>query len=258
MTIDELFPNPTVKQVIFQIRFPNLFFLAERIGAFQIKVMKRFPKTSQLVRRPLFFTDQADQENLAELAQEARSEGAKQIWQFRSEEGVQLNVATDSLSLESTSHKTYQLGEAGRFRDEIEFACQHFFEITGIPLLNRVGLRYIDDCPVPEDLAQFGAYYATAFPLSRFALEQSHETDFKTVVERGEYRLRYVESMQQKKKGRMLILDFDAWAEDIEAERILDVTDQLHDIISAEFQNTIKEPVYEYMRQPKEKTNVAD
>ena len=32
MPIHEVFPSPTVKQVIFQVRFPNLFYLESRMG----------------------------------------------------------------------------------------------------------------------------------------------------------------------------------------------------------------------------------
>jgi len=45
MQINEVFPNPTVKQVIFQIRFPNLFYLESKIGEYQLKIMQRFPES---------------------------------------------------------------------------------------------------------------------------------------------------------------------------------------------------------------------
>lgn len=258
MTINEVFPNPVVKQVIFQIRFPHLFFLPDLIGTFQVKIMDRFPESSQHIRRAVFFTDQADQEKLAELAQQAPDEEARQMWQFRSKEGVQLNLTTSSLSLESTSHKTYRLGKEEHFRDLIELACRHFFELTGLPLVTRVGLRYVDNCPIPADLSQFDAYYNTAFPLARFPLGQSRDMTFKTVITRDDCKLRYVESLQDSEEKRTLVLDFDAWTEKVGAGQILSVTDKLHDIISAEFESTVKDPVYDYMRQPRENANVAN
>ena len=36
MAINEVFPNPTVKKVIFQIRFPNLFFIESKIIAWSV------------------------------------------------------------------------------------------------------------------------------------------------------------------------------------------------------------------------------
>jgi hypothetical protein len=45
---DEVFPNPTVKTVIFQIRYPNLFYIESRIGDIQVKIMDDFPESSLL------------------------------------------------------------------------------------------------------------------------------------------------------------------------------------------------------------------
>lgn len=38
MPINEVFVNPTVKQVIFQVKFPNLFFIESKIGDIQLKI----------------------------------------------------------------------------------------------------------------------------------------------------------------------------------------------------------------------------
>ena len=64
MAIDEVFQNPTVKQVIFQIRFPNLFYMESRIGDYQLKIMNDFPESSLLHRRGVL---------IASLAPDARS-----------------------------------------------------------------------------------------------------------------------------------------------------------------------------------------
>ena len=47
----EIFSNPTVKKVIFQIRFPNLFFIENKIGDFQLKIMGMFPESKLIFRR---------------------------------------------------------------------------------------------------------------------------------------------------------------------------------------------------------------
>lgn len=51
MVIGEVFPNPTVKQVVFQITFPHLFYMEQKIGELQVKIMRMFPKSSLLYRR---------------------------------------------------------------------------------------------------------------------------------------------------------------------------------------------------------------
>ena len=49
MSINEIFPKPTVTQVIFQIRFPNLFFIENKIGDLQLKIMKEFPHSKLII-----------------------------------------------------------------------------------------------------------------------------------------------------------------------------------------------------------------
>jgi hypothetical protein len=54
VVITEVFPNPTVKQVVFQVKFPNLFYLENKIGDFQMKIMKDYPKSELQYRRSAF------------------------------------------------------------------------------------------------------------------------------------------------------------------------------------------------------------
>ena len=103
MPINEVFPNPTVKQVVFQIRFPNLFYLENKIGEFQLRIIKDFPDSSLLYRRQVLFVDMGPQGKLEDIPGE---EGQK-IWQFKSPHQYELNVLSDSLDVTSQFHKTY-------------------------------------------------------------------------------------------------------------------------------------------------------
>ena len=98
----------------------------------------------------------------------------------------------------------------------------------------------------------FKSYYNTVFPIDRFNLDLTQNMDFRTVINKGENKLRYGESLKKVDDEYKLILDFDGYAENIESKRCMEVTDMLHILISDEYQNTIKEPVYDYMRTPKE------
>lgn len=250
MAITEIFPNPTVKTVIFQITFPNLFYIENRMGEFQIKIMKEFPQSALLYRRQVLFAEMGPETKL-----EIPEEQGQKIWQFSSEKKYQLNVLSSSLDITSNYHKTYNLGDGVKFRDIIEFVLSAFFEITSVPVINRVGLRYIDECPIPsKDNEGFRAYYNSVFPLDRFNLSDANEMTFVTTVKRSAYYVRYVESLaQQDNNDPKLILDFDGFAKDISSKDCLPVTDELHDLISEEFERTIKGPVYEYMRKGADK-----
>lgn len=253
MTINEVFPNPTAKQVVFQIRFPNLFYMENRIGDLQLKIMKEFPQSALLFRRQVVFADIGPEGKLENVPGDLDKEAGKKIWQFKSEKNFQLNVLSDSLDITSEYHKTYNLEGGDKFRDIIKFVLDRFFEVTSMPIINRIGLRYIDECPIPsKDNSTFKSYYNSIFPLDRFNLADINEMDFKTMIRKGDYYLRYIESLQKVEDEYKLFLDFDGFAENINPIDYLTVTDDLHTIILEEFEKTIKEPVYKYMRQRKE------
>lgn len=256
MASDEVFPNPTVKQVIFQIRFPNLFYMESKIGDYQMKIMNDFPQSSLLHSRGVLLANLGPAVRTIEIEDDdQRLNNIKKIWQFKSLEGITLNVQTDSLDISSTVHKTYNnKSEARRFRDVIEKTVGGFLEITGIPIITRLGLRYLDDCPVPAmENARFRDYYETTFPLERFPLEDAIQLEFKSAVRKGAHFLTFKEVLVSKEEvGPVYSLDFDGYAKDIKAADYLNTADALHDLIAAEYKKALKEPVFAYMRKPKD------
>jgi len=244
MVIKEIFPNPTVKEVVFEIRFSSLFYIENKIGDFQIRILGEFPNSNLLFRRQILFADLGPKVRF-----EPPEEVGTKIWEFKSDKKYSLNVTSNSLYIVSEHHKTYNLEGADKFRDAIKFALDNFLEVTKIPLINRVGLRYIDECPLQsKDNETFKSYYNSVFPIERFNISDANEMQFRTVVKRGEFNLIYMETLQKLKDEYKLILDFDGFAQNIKSENCLSVTDKLHEIISEEYEHTIKGPVYEYMR----------
>jgi hypothetical protein len=71
MAIREVYPNPTVKKVIFQIRFPNLFSMERLIGDYQVKIMAEFPKSALLVRRSVLIGDVGSRAQIENIAADA-------------------------------------------------------------------------------------------------------------------------------------------------------------------------------------------
>ena len=191
MVIDEVFPNPTVKQVIFQIRYPNLFYIENRIGDLQLKIMKMFPNSSLLQKQQIVFTEIGPDGNF-DVPENPDEDMTKKVWQFESEKGFKLNVTSNSLDIVSDYHKTYNIDEEGveKFRDVIEFVLNSFHEIMMVPIINRIGFRYIDECPLPsKDNDTFKEYYNSVFPIDRFNLEYVTEMDFKTVFKKDDYNI---------------------------------------------------------------------
>lgn len=223
MAINEIFPNPTVKQVIFQIRFPNLFSIENKIGTFQEKIIEKFPESSLLFRRKFILADIGPRGKLEDIQKDIDMGEATKIWQFKSDKDIQLNILSDSLDITCSHHKTYNLGTGDKFRDAIEYVVNQFLSVIPLPTIARIGLRYIDECPIQSKTnSEFKNWYNTAYPLDRFSIEDAVEMVFKTVIKRGAYYIRYIESLRQTKDTGQykLILDFDGSATKINSEDI--------------------------------------
>ncbi len=255
MAIKEVFKNPTVREVIFQIRYPNLFYIENHIGKIQQRIIKDFPESALIFRKQITYVDLGAQHKIEDFISPQDETSGNKIWQFESEKGYRLNIESNMLAITSTLHKTYNNKQSSdRFRDIIQNVLDNFFEVLLVPKINRIGLRYIDECPIPKrDNAEFRKFYKTVLPISRFNLKNSDEMEFFTISKIGKHYLRYKETLKFNKEKPTYILDFDGFTHNIEPNECLAMTDMLHDIISKEYEKTIKEPVKEWMRRPKKK-----
>ncbi|MCD6119839.1 TIGR04255 family protein [bacterium] len=251
---EEVFVNPTVKQVIFQIRYPNLFFIDARIGKFQIEIMKAFPKSKLIISKQFLLVDFSKDADLGQMKKDAPEDSSNRIWEFEAENGDKLHVSRDSLSLTSKQHKTYNNPNSDmRFRDLIKSILKHFIDITDLPIVSRVGLRYIDECPVPSwRNSDFRKWYKSCLPLARFSLDTSTLLHTNVTVQRGQLHLTYKETLRKTDDPHVLHMDIDGFSVNVDSDHILTTTDAIHALISKEYFKTIKEPVLEYMRKKKE------
>jgi len=249
----EIYQNPTVKEVIFQIKYSDLFSIEKNIGDFQMKIMDRFPISKFKVRRQFIFADLGPNMKIEELPDVADQPNlAQKIWHFQSEKGIEVNVTINSLDITSKYHKTYDIGDGEKFKDTIEFVVAKFLEIFPISIITRIGLRYIDECPIKElKKEEFNKCYNTSFPLDRFDLQDVEGLESKTKVKKEDFYLVYIEKLMISSQKPVLILDFDGFAENIKANNYLAVTDDLHNLIHDEYERTITDKLREYMRRGK-------
>ena len=176
------------------------------------------------------------------------SDFGRKVWQFKSSNNVEVNVTFNSIDVTSPSHKSYCSGEGEKFRDLIQYAIGAFNEIFNIPMISRIGLRYIDNGPLPSPFnnTTFSEYYNSALPLNKFNLVEATEMVARSVVKKDSYQLAYVELLDFQSK--ILVIDFDAFAQNIPFVNYLETADHLYEIIHEEYYRTIKEPVKEIMR----------
>jgi len=110
----EIFRTPTVKRVAFEIKFPNLFYIEDKICDLQFKIMNEYPESQLLYRKQLLFADLGPKAKLEPLTEDVGKKG----W---------VNITNNSLTIFSEYHKTYNLEGADKIRDIIEFILKNFF-----------------------------------------------------------------------------------------------------------------------------------
>lgn len=249
MTIDKVFKNPTVKQVIFQIQFPNLFYLENKIPDIQLDILKEFPESALIIKQPLqvfnsIKTSEAEKQDVSSTVLE-------KVWEFKNSKGYTLGISTNSLSIHSTVHKTYANDSCeNKFRDTIEYCLKTFQKHVKLPYVTRIGLRYIDECPLTEKTTDnYNASFNSALSLSKFPVENVDELYIRVVKKIDDIKIIYQEIFDYNNNNdpKAIIIDFDGFSTNVEFENCLIVSDKLHEAISNEFENTIKQPIIDYM-----------
>jgi len=247
---EEVFPFPTVKEVAFELKFPHLFSIENKIGDFQDKIIKDFPNSAKILQREIVFADTGLSGKFEDVQQKIGPSSVSKIWQFESKDGIQVKVQTNALNISSTKHKTYNNATSEtKFRDVINFVTSNFLGTIKFPIVNRIGLRYIDECPLPSrDNATIKKLYNLTFPIERFPINDVEFIHFKINTLRSGHKLNYNEVLGKQNEEYKLILDFDGYENEIPSTDFLRIADELHSIISKEYFKVIKEPIKEYMR----------
>lgn len=245
----------------FQINFPNLIIIENRIGDFQVKIMDKFPETSLSITRVSLFTNIGSESKMGEIPFSENL--GKKIWQFKSGDSNVLSITTNSLEIVSTQHKSYFSNETGEgFRDIIQLAVDNFLALIPIEKINRIGLNYRDVCPLPlkeyadsqipyVENESFLDWYNTAFPLNRFNLTDLGRIKFESELKFGDYYLIHKENLgfiNPNKPDIQYILDFDGYKRNIDPNSYLNVLDDLRNLIHNEWEKTLKQPVKDLMK----------
>jgi uncharacterized protein (TIGR04255 family) len=250
-----VYSNPTVKKVVFQIKFSNRFSIENNIGKIQEKIIDKFPESEYSFRRNLVFTNVGSGIKNIQIPEMGENEPViKKTWQFSSEKKKGnhyiLNLQTNSLSITSEQHKSYYPSEYGEgFKDIIKFVLDAFFDYVSVKKIKRMGLRYIDEAPIPSLVNdEFAKWYNTSFPLHKYSLERMNNIHFRTEINFDKITLIYQEFLHEENGKIKYYLDFDAFTTEFDAEHLFDLLDDLHKIIHSEWDQTLKEPVKAWMK----------
>lgn len=241
-----IYPKPTVKEVHFEVRFPHIFSIENRIGDIQLAIFDQFPESKLIFTRSILFVDKGPESDMEKIDDKP----SRKIWKFSYQNKYELNIFTNKIGILSKVHTSYNLGKKGEnFRDVIEYVLENFFDLIPIKTVSRVGLRYLDVGPLPDknnDVLQ--EYYNTTFPINRFDLENVITYEYGQVSKIDDVNYIYKESLIEENDEYKIRLDYDTFIENVKVVDILKETDRLHDVHKKEWHNTLKEPVYKYMR----------
>lgn len=240
----EVFPNAPLVEVAYEVRFPNMFSIPQAIGEFQIKIMDDFPKASQL-----FTTQIAIEDGIPKISAENAGRSIPS-WQFESETGkTKIVIRTDRLSIISQEYNSYDHSSGIKFRDAINKIVTEFLQIVPIKKFARIGLRYIDHCPLDEKTNQyFTNYYIPVFDIEKNKVEDIFESHIVIRKKIGVYGLLYQCKISKIEDNYKYILDFDSYAENVHSAKFLSVTDELRRIDRGEFFSSITENFKQKMR----------
>ena len=242
--VDEVFKNPSVIEVVFEVRFPTLFYIAQRIGDFQVDIMDIFPKSSEIIEQP-FVISRSDKTLPEELPKPTP------IWQFESDNGkTKIIIRPNRLNISSQEYISYNNPEVdNKFRDLINKIMHHFLERVPMKKFSRIGIRYIDRCPL-ELLTNvyFKNYYKPVINIDKYCVENIQESQVLIRTKMDDYFLLFQCAIKQVEDKYYYFLDYDGYANDIEVEKYLAVTDKLQKAIKKEYLNHITEEFKTYMR----------
>lgn len=249
--VNEILARPTVETVIAEFRFPHLLVIEQRMADLQLALLEKFLELRVQFQFNVLIGDPTRLSGPESLPPQIRQQAAatSKFWEFDSKEGEILRIATNSLSLTSTAHKTYNHDGGGKkFRDLIEYSLSRFLSVVKVPFFERIGLRYIDGCPLERDNAAFERWFNVELPIDRYPLPSVEEMFSATRAKVGDSFL-FRQVMIPKPQARdKFVIDYDAYQVSIPTEQALSTLDRLHDVILAEYGKDITQPFLDHMR----------
>jgi len=243
--MEEVFQNPSVVEVVFEVRFPHLFYINQKIGDFQLEIMDDFPKSSQILEEAIFIG--AAQTTLTDEEKPKPT----QIWQFESENGKnRIMVRPNRLNIISHEYKSYNSPTVEkRFRNLIKDITTTFIEKVPIKTFSRLGIRYIDHCPLEEQNNEyFRRFYKPIFEIEEYNIENIIENRIAIRIKKGDYYLLFQCGIRKVDEVYKYVLDYDGYAMDVAANNFINITDELKKIIKKEYYSNITEEFKNYMR----------
>lgn len=240
----EVFKYPTVKEVAFEVRFSEIFFMEKMIGDFQLEIMESFPISKKL-EKPYTIIFEGENSKFAETSNKTRT-----TWQFLTEtRQTTVLIRSDRLNILTKEFKTYNHPDHPRFRDIITEVVSRFLDKFPIKQFERIGLRYIDHCPLEEkNNNYFKNYYEPIFDIEKFKLEDIIENFNLFRLKKENYELLFQSGIRKISDDYNYFMDFDGYTKNISINEYLDHLDKIFVMINDLYFDNITEEFKKYMR----------
>ena len=255
MATNKVYPNAPIKRASFEMRFPNLFSMETKIPNIQLAIMEKFPEANLKYEQQYVITKVGEKAEQLAGINDSEEENKFNIktWEFISEDGTKVIITSNNLIVTTTSYTSYNSKEADkRFRDTLKYILDAFFEEVRLTIINRIGLRYINEFKLETKTNEFyNNFVKTTFPTEKFKIEDANLIHFQSNVNVGDIKLNFVERfIVDQNQENKLIFDIDASLEKqkTENEKIkIDDIDRLHDLIDENFFSVLNDKAIEDM-----------
>jgi uncharacterized protein (TIGR04255 family) len=238
---------PPLSQVVFEVNFPNCFAVETRIAEYQKRVESRYPKSGAeyIVRLPAAVRFGKPPKEEAIGLTPMRS------FAFDNSKGsriIRVSVVNFSLIVTDYLH----------FEDYVDALTEAFtpaIDIFQLQNVERIGLRYINQIPIPTQDAQVLYKKYVQSPISAEAFSGHVPTNFLTEVsidlastERLTIRSGLLPSLPEV-PTRTYLLDFDCYSRNItlSSQNLMHLLNKYHDAIEAQFTGAVTKEYWKHM-----------
>jgi len=212
--INEVFKNPAVIEVAYEVRFPPQFYISRKIGDYQLVILDEFPESSQQVQTMVTL----DANGVA-----LKDEANKPVlnWVFENVDSkTKITVKQNSLSIISTEFKSYDSGPENKFKDVVSQVVSKFRKHIPIKNFTRLGLRYIDRCPLDELTNEyFGKFYMPVIDINKYRLEDLIDTLIQIRMKKPPHYLHFQSGIKLFGEKYKYFMDFDGYAQNVDANQ---------------------------------------
>ena len=233
--LSEKFPNPPLKEVAYEVRFPALLRIENEISQYQDRIREDFPEVGKTIGGLISPTGGII--------------GPGEVsWQFRNDDiQLQLRVKNNSLALISTSYKSFD-----DFLPKIKECTESFLDTYQIPYVTRIGLRYIDDfCFGDDAMEEFEKFFIPAFNSEIINSKDTVDHRIEIRQRKGEHFLTLRTVMAKDGEGiTHYIMDTDSYhdSDKVNKEDIIGVVNELHSNVLEEFHRFVTDDFVLHLR----------